>query len=344
MKKKLPGILKTVLPIIALIIVLFFFGVVSGILSNPFVDSFETDSPAAQTNQDTSPSLTTDLQPPSQPVQTQQTADITDNSREIVDISEGGEWPEGSLLVVHYIDVGQADCAFIEFPDGKCMLIDGGNQADGTNVVEYISGLGYDTIDAIVASHPHEDHIGGLPAILTTFTVSEIYMPEKDASSKIYKKLMETVDSEGVTLTYVSGQMSIYNAGGVSAITLGPNNSYDDPNDNSIIVKLIYDETTFLFTGDATTLAESDAIGDVSATVLKVGHHGSKTSCSDSFLKRVWPAIAVISVGEDNEYGHPAQEILDRLSGYVQTIYRTDIDGTIVIISNGEELKCYKSK
>lgn len=250
----------------------------------------------------------------------------------------------GELLYAHYIDVGQADASFIELPNGECMLIDGGNRGDGDLVVQYIKELGYSTIDYVVASHPDEDHIGGLPDVFDSFVIDSIYMPSKTSKSKIFQELMRSIEAEGITPTYVSSQTELFQGDDLEAFTLGPNMDYKDPNSCSIILKLIYGGNSFLFTGDATVEAESDIVGDPSADVLKVGHHGSETSSSLKFLKKVTPEIAVISVGEGNIYGHPHQEVIYRLKKLVSTLLRTDEVGTIIITSDGAEIAYSTSK
>lgn len=250
------------------------------------------------------------------------------------------EPPTTESLEVHFLDVGQADSILVKAPGGV-MLIDAGNNADADDVVSYLKNQGVSKIDVLVGTHPHEDHIGGLDAVIDTFDVSKIYMPKASTTTKTFEDVLLAIQSKGLKVTTPTAGSS-FDLGNVKCIILAPiGNSYEDLNNYSIVLKLEYGQTSFLFTGDAETGSEQEILAakyDLKADVLKVGHHGSSGSTSPAFLKAVSPKYAVISVGKNNQYGHPDSIILNRLSVYGAEIYRTDESGTIIAISDGKSI------
>ena len=246
--------------------------------------------------------------------------------------------PSGNLTV-HFIDVGQADCALLEC-DGKFMLIDGGNVADSSLVVSYLQKMGVEQLEAVVCSHAHEDHVGGLPGVLAVFPTKAVYAPTKTYSSKCFDDFLYYTDQQRLTVTIPSPGDRIA-LGEATVHILGPTKSYADPNNTSLILRVDFGDTRFLFTGDMETDAEADLLdsgADVKADVLKVGHHGSNTSTGYRFLREVAPQWAVISVGKDNSYGHPHEEPLSRLHDAEVTVYRTDKTGTVLAVSDGKDI------
>ena len=249
---------------------------------------------------------------------------------------------DAELLYVHYIDVGQADSILIEY-GGFAMLIDGGNKEDGSLVVSYIEQQGISELDAVVCTHAHEDHVGGLPSVLAVYPTAAVYAPTKTYSSKVFDDFVYYTDQQGLEINIPSPGDTI-EAEGLDIVVLGPTQSYADPNNTSIVIKLTYAETSFLFTGDMETQAENDMLDywgsriDWNVDVLKVGHHGSDTSTGYRFLNEVMPTYGVISVGTGNTYGHPCEEPLTKLNQAGVTIFRTDELGHVIATSDGAEV------
>lgn len=247
--------------------------------------------------------------------------------------------PEGDGLTVHFIDVGQADCALLEC-DGEYILIDGGNVEDSSLVVSYLQRQGVEELAAVVCSHAHEDHVGGLPGVLAVYPTEAVYAPTRTYASKCFDDFVYYTDQQGLTIT-IPEVGDTFSFGSATAQVLGPVKQYADTNNTSIVLKVTYGATSFLFTGDMETSAETDLLdsgADVKADVLKVGHHGSDTSTGYRFLYEVEPAYAVISVGEGNSYGHPNEVPLSRLEDAGCTTYRTDKLGHIIAHSDGTNI------
>ena len=242
-----------------------------------------------------------------------------------------------SSLRVSFIDVGQGDSEFIELPNGETLLIDAGTNETGADVVSYISSLGYSSIDYVVGTHPHEDHIGGLDDVIRTFDVESVYMPKVTADTKTFEDVLDAVDEKGLTINTAKAGVTLVDGDGLSVKMLAPIlDEYDNTNDYSAVIRIVYDDTSFIFMGDAEQYAEDLITGDVDSDVLKVGHHGSSTSTGEAFLERVSPSYAVISCGLGNSYGHPHTETIEKLGGI--PVFRTDEMGTIVATSDGSEI------
>lgn len=243
---------------------------------------------------------------------------------------------EGELRV-SFIDVGQGDSEFIELPNGETLLIDAGTNETGADVVNYIESLGYSSIDYVVGTHPHEDHIGGLDDVIRTFDVESVYMPKVTADTKTFEDVLDAVDEKGLTINTAKAGVTLVDGDRLSVKMLAPVlDEYDNTNDYSAVIRIVYDDTSFIFMGDAEQYAEDLITGDVDSDVLKVGHHGSSTSTGEAFLERVSPSYAVISCGFDNSYGHPHTETIEKLGGI--PVFRTDEMGTIVATSDGSEI------
>ena len=250
-------------------------------------------------------------------------------------------------LIVNYLDVGEGDSIFIELPNNETLLIDAGEKEMGDRVINFISNLGYEKINYIIATHPHTDHIGGLESVINAFAVDKIYMPKVSSNTKTFESLLNTIKEKGLTVTSAKGGVYLLNdeSKNLTLQFLAPNNStYKNLNNYSAVLKLTYQNTRFLFMGDAEVKSEQEITLDPTADVIKVGHHGSDTSSSLSFLKRVNPKYAIIMVGKDNQYHHPYQKIINRYQKLGATIYRTDLAGNIVCKSDGVDVNCEGSK
>lgn len=245
-------------------------------------------------------------------------------------------------LKVHFIDVGQGDSTFIELPNGETMLIDAGEQSEGDKIVTYIFSQGYDTVNYVIATHPHSDHIGGIPDIMNNFNVDGFYLTTAESGSNCYKTMLRSVAENGAETHYVQPGDVIANGSELQAEVVAPKTISEEPNNSSIVLKLTYKNNTFLFTGDAEKSEEDDIWTNIKCDVLKVGHHGASTSTSKNFLKKTEPKYAVISCGLNNSYGHPTEKTLNSLAKNGVKVYRTDMQGTVVITSDGENISVNK--
>lgn len=246
------------------------------------------------------------------------------------------------MLRVDYIDVGQGDSILITTPDGVGMLIDAG-EGEGKSgaVTSYLTQRGIDELDTVIATHPHSDHINAMDEVLDSTEVEHFYMPDVSHTTKDFENMLDALeDVEDIKAVKAGDTFSLGQQ--VSCRVLAPcSESYEDLNDYSVVIKLTYGETDFIFMGDAEALSEEEILAageDVSADVLKCGHHGSSSSSSPDFVEAVDPQYAVISCGVDNSYGHPDSETLSVLDSFGITVLRTDKQGTITIESDGNNI------
>lgn len=243
-------------------------------------------------------------------------------------------------LTVHYLDVGQADSILLGC-DGEYMLIDGGNKEDSRLVVSYLRRQGVEELAAVVCTHPHEDHVGGLPAVLAVYPTQAVYAPTKTWELQVFDEFLYYTDQQRLEVT-VPSPGDRWTLGSAEVTVLGPVKSYAEPNDTSIVLLVEYGQTRFLFTGDMEAEAEGDMLdyweGSLKwdVDVLKVGHHGSDTSSSYRFLYETQPEYGIVSVGEDNTYGHPSGGIMKRYADAGTIMFRTDRLGAVVARSDGE--------
>lgn len=238
--------------------------------------------------------------------------------------------------MVHFIDVGQGDSILVE-SNGKYMLVDAGEEDKGSVVTRYLKDRGVNDIDYVVATHPHSDHIGGMDDVINGFDVKNIIMPDDYAGTKCFENMLDAVEENNVNA--ITGKAGYtFELGDFKCNILGPVNIEEDANNNSVVMKLVLGNDSILLTGDCSRGEEEDIINnnsDISADVIKVGHHGSSTSSSDEFIRKTDPEIAVISCGKDNDYGHPHKKTVETLNRYGVKVYRTDIDGSIVVKCSG---------
>lgn len=251
--------------------------------------------------------------------------------------------PEGASFSIHFIDVGQADAILIRCDD-QTMLIDGGNAEDSNVIYSVLKANQITHLDYIVCTHEHEDHAGGLLGALTAATVGTAIIPLEQPingnKSDRYIKFLNKVKETGGTLQ-VAKKGQTFNLGSAGVTVLAPIAETDDVNETSVVLRVVFGKTSFLFTGDAGRVSEKamlDAGVTLKSTLLKVGHHGSAGSTTYNFLKEVDPEVGIIMVGTGNTYGHPTEAALSRLRDADVTLYRTDLQGDIFVTSDGEKL------
>lgn len=241
--------------------------------------------------------------------------------------------PQDNNLRVYCLDVGQGDSILIT-NNNKTMLIDASTNEMGSRVVKYLNDLGIKKIDYLVGTHPHEDHIGGLDNVIKNFDIGTIYMPNVVATTKTFEEVIDAISAKKLKVTSPKTGNK-FTVGNAECEVMSIRNDKDDYNNCSIVIKMDFNNVSYLFTGDAEESVESSRKWP-HIDVLKVGHHGSNTSSSKKFLEQIKPEVALISVGQGNTYGHPTQATLKRLSNIGAKIYRTDENGTILLIEKGE--------
>lgn len=244
--------------------------------------------------------------------------------------------PADDGITVHFIDVGQGDCAIVQTPDGN-LLIDAGTPDSAQTIRRYADALGITEFAYAIFTHPHADHIGSAAALVEAYQFDSVILPNAVSTSSTFEHLLDALEKENCEM--IEGKSGVgLTLGKLKIDLLAPVGAYDDLNDMSVVALLTYDGGKFLFTGDAEAVSEADILKTASpdCDVLKVGHHGSSTSSSEAFLTAASPEIAVISVGEGNSYGHPHASIVKRLETCGAEIYRTDLCGSVVVSFDGE--------
>lgn len=256
------------------------------------------------------------------------------------------ELSDRDKMYVSFIDVGQGNCTLLKCGD-KAILVDSGEVGAAQTVINYIKNQNIKTLDCVLVTHPHSDHMGAMTKLLYEFKIKDVIMPEIPEeiipTSKTYEKFLVAV-SENAENVIAAKPDETFSYGEMKMEIFAPLRDYEDLNDMSAVTRISYGDTSVMFMGDATATVEKDLLKkniDYSATILNVGHHGSKTSTSESWLKAVDPEYAVICCGLNNDYGHPHQSVVNRLEEFGIKTYRTDLLGTIVFESNSKEFtKC----
>ena len=253
--------------------------------------------------------------------------------------------PESSSFEIRFLDVGEADAALV-MCDGHTMLIDGGDPSDSNMIYSVLKQLNIDYLDYIICSHADEDHVGGLAGALNYAAVGVAYCPTTNYDTRAFESFVKYLSEQGKSITVpVAGDT--FQLGSATVQIIGPVGRYVNENNNSIILRIVYGRTSFLFTGDAEHEAEQAVLNagyTVKSTVLKVAHHGSDSSTGYQWLYEVDPEYGVISVGEGNGYGHPTENTLSRLRDADVKVFRTDLQGDIVCTSDGESVSFSVSK
>lgn len=256
------------------------------------------------------------------------------------------EAPKLGDLKVTFIDVGQGDSEFVQLPDGKTMLIDAGEVVSGSTVVDYLKDLGVKKVDYLVGSHPHSDHIGGLADVIDEFDIGEVWIPDASEGTEVYEEFLDAVEAKGCKVKKAeAGEVIVSADAGYEISVIGPKAGVqsEDMNDYSVVLRVTYDDTSMLFTGDA---AASDIVADNPGhvDVLKAAHHGSETGTSEVLMRSLSPSIVVLSYGEGNDYGHPSQSTLDAIAAVGAENYGTAVNGDITVTSDGKTVKAQTAK
>lgn len=245
-------------------------------------------------------------------------------------------------MIIHYIDVGQGDATLIQV-NSKNILIDSGPESSKKSLFEYLNSINLNKLDYVIATHPHEDHIGNMHHIIQEYDILSFYAPKVTSNTKTFEQMVDSLKNKNLKINIIKEGTSSIDLGNHTRTTVFSPSKYDYENLNnySPIIKIEYKNTSFLFTGDAEEEVENKVLHNnfsISSDVLKVGHHGSSTSTSNSFLSVVNPSISIISVGKDNNYNHPSNKTIKKLQQNKSIIYRTDIDGNVILISDGSTI------
>ncbi|HHP4623056.1 TPA: ComEC/Rec2 family competence protein, partial [Clostridioides difficile] len=244
-----------------------------------------------------------------------------------------------SLLSIHIIDVGQGDSILVQTPTNKNILIDGGDEDSENIIISYLRQKRIKTIDIIIATHPDSDHIGSLDNVIKKFNVNSIYMPEQSTDSEAYQNLINSCTDKNLSIQHLYKNDVLNIDNNINIYVLSPSYIQEESNLNSIVFKLTFNDNSFLFMGDAEEENEKEILHSFklnNINFIKIGHHGSNSSSSLEFIKKISPDIAAISCGYKNQYGHPHREVINNLKQNHVSIYRTDRIGDIVFYSDGE--------
>ncbi len=303
-----------------------------------FVVGIANASPTEQAQTTKAPSQQTETKPEEEAKADEEPGEKPDDKSAAKEEKPTETIPSGQMKV-HFINVGQGDSILIQFHNGQTMLIDAGPD---DSVVSYLNQQGIKKINYLVATHPHADHIGEMATVIRTFDIEKVYMPRVTHTTKTYENVLLAIKAKGLKITPARAGTTVLNQEGVKVDIVAPcGSSYDNLNNYSAVVRILHGNTSFLLTGDAESLSEQQMLSsgaNLKADVLKVGHHGSSTSTTQSFLKAVSPKYGVISCGSGNQYGHPHKETISKLANAGVKIYRTDTHGTVVFVTDGKTI------
>lgn len=256
---------------------------------------------------------------------------------------------KNNIMKVHFINVGQGDSILIQV-NNKTLLIDSGPKQNSKDFFSYIKSLKIKKFDYVIYTHPHEDHIGNMANLIKKYKINEFYGPRVIHDSKHFERMVESLVDRNLKIKIIKEGTNTINLGSNTKVTVfsPKEDGYgDNLNEYSAVIKIEFGKTSFLFTGDVEKVNEDYILNksyDIKADVLKVAHHGSSTSTSESFYKAVAPSIAVIQLGSDNSYNHPHKNTMSLLNNYKPLILRTDKNGTIILTSNGLNVRYYTAK
>ena len=251
--------------------------------------------------------------------------------------------PAEGYVWVHFIDVGQGDAILVRTAD-NAVLIDSGPRSAESSIIEYLQSLGITTLDVVVGTHPHADHIGSKQGILNTFEVLEVWMPDVTHTTATFERFIDAIYQNDIEVNLTTAGDRLQ-AGQIQMTAIAPGTGgHGNLNDYSIVLHMQFGQTAFLFTADAELYTENKILAagtNIRSDVMLVGHHGSRSSSSDAFLDAIRPSIGVVSVGAGNRYGHPHQVVTDRLDERNIEILRTDLLGTVVLVTDGTTVRRY---
>lgn len=246
-----------------------------------------------------------------------------------------------NTLRLHFIDVGQGDAILVQYKD-RNMLIDSSTGKEENKFSSYLKSLKINKFHVVIATHPDEDHIGNMSWVIKNYNIDKFYSPKVISTTKSFENMILALKDKNLKINVVRSNSTISFHPEISLEVFAPNSDkYQSQNDYSPIIKLSFGKNSVLFTGDAEKISEKETLAkeyNLKSDILKVGHHGSSSSTTEAFLKKVAPNIAVISCGKNNPYGHPTKEVLALLNKYNVKYYRTDLDGTIILDLNGETI------
>ena len=247
---------------------------------------------------------------------------------------------DNNLLTIHYIDVGQGDSILIQYKS-KNMLIDAGPKESSSDLLSYLKKFNIYDFKYVIATHPHEDHIGAMDKIIDRYPIAAFYAPKITTNTKTFNSMISSLHNKSLKINKAAAGVTLNFDNDLKCMLIAPNKTdYKDINNYSSVLKIVFKDTSFIFMGDAQKLSEDEILNEnynLQSDVIKIGHHGSRTSSSEDFIKKVNPKIAIISCGASNDFGHPHKPTLSLLQTLNVKLYRTDKNGSIILTSDGNQ-------